>query len=441
MGNTDINFMVKQQFGSFQAGFESIFPSLTHHPALSWPQTYVALACVLSFFLAKALVKLVRWYFIQDSAFIKKTATIVYPTLLIVLNLIIGRISLNFHTGALIPHAIALVTAFIITPRYVALAVRGYFQRYVMGLVWLILALAALNEVDSLIQLLNSFVFTLGKVKITLWEVMKAIFTFSVLVWGMRRGTDLLNTTLSKRRGINRAALALFTKTIYVFGIILILLITLNVMGVDLTALAFFGGALGIGLGFGLRAITSNFISGIFLLLDKSIKPGDVIQIDNTYGVVKHMNARYMVMRRRDDVEVLIPNETLMLNNVVNWSYSNKLLRQDLKLAVDYRTDLDKVRDIMVYVARQHPRVVQDPGPRVLITAFGDNGIELYLRYWITDPENGLRPLISDLYWGLWEEFKKAGITIPYPQRMVYVAEADSLPIYKHPAKDPAEPQ
>jgi small-conductance mechanosensitive channel len=439
MNPTELQYIIKQQFSAFQASFEAAFPSLQSYPVLTWPQTYEIIACILSVFLAQALARFVRWYFIRDHVFLKKVNGVIFPTLFILLNLLIGRICLSLDESALIPHSVALVTAFITARRYVDIFVRGYLQRYVVVIVWLVLALAAINEVDSLIELLNSFVFAVGKVKITLWEMLKALFTFLVLVWAMRRGTDLLNITLSKRRGVNPAALALFTKSIYVFGIIIILLVTLNVMGVDLTALAFFGGALGIGLGFGLRSITSNFISGIFLLLDKSIKPGDVIQIDNTYGVVKHMNARYMVMRRRDDVEVLIPNETLMVNNVVNWSYSNKLLRQDLKLSVDYATDLDKVRDILVYVARQHPRVVQEPGPRVLITAFGENGIELFLRYWITDPENGLRPVISDLYWGIWEEFKKAGITIPAPQRIVYMDDVENMPDIRK--KAPSQPK
>lgn len=427
--------MVKQQFAGMQTAFTDIFPSLVDYPALNSTQTYVVLGSILCIVLAKLLTRLVRWYFIRDHEFLKKINSIIFPSLIIILNLILGRMCLNMHIPALIPHSVALAVAFASAPRFVDIFVHGYMQRYIVGIVWLILALAAVNEVDSFIDMLNGIVFAIGKVKITLWEVIKATLTFLFLVWAMRRGTEMLNASLSKRRGINHAALALFTKSIYVVSIILILLITLNIMGVDLTALAFFGGALGIGLGFGLRAITSNFISGIFLLLDKSIKPGDVIQIDNTYGVVKRMNARYLVMRRRDDVELLIPNETLMVNNVVNWSYSNKLLRQDLKLSVDYSTDLNQVRDILIAVARQHKRIVQDPGPRVLITNFGDNGIDLFLRYWITDPENGLRPVISDLYWGVWEEFKKAGITIPYPQRVVYVENAEELPAGKAPTK------
>lgn len=434
MNPTELNYIIKQQFAAMQTAFQDILPSLVAYPVLASEQTYVIIAVALSLLLAKGLTRLVRWYFIRDHEFLKKVNGIIFPTLAILLNLVLGRLCLNLEISALLPHSTALIIAFWATRRYVDIFVHGYMQRYAIGIVWLVLALAAINEIDGFINMLNSFTFAVGKVQISLWEVLKALFTFLVLVWAMRRGTDLLNITLSKRRGVNPSALALFTKSIYVFGIIIILLVTLNIIGIDLTALAFFGGALGIGLGFGLRAITSNFISGIFLLLDKSIKPGDVIQVDNTYGVVKHMNARYMVMRRRDDVEVLIPNETLMVNNVVNWSYSNKLLRQDLKLSVDYSTDLDKVRDILVYVARQHKRVVQDPGPRVLITNFGDNGIDLFLRYWITDPENGLRPVISDLYWGIWEEFKKAGITIPYPQRVVYLENGDEMPELKKPA-------
>lgn len=440
MNPTELHYMIKQQFAAMQTAFQDAFPSLVAYPALSWVQTYVFAACIISIFAAKGITRLVRWYFIRDHDFLKKINGVIFPTLLILLNLGLGRLCLNLEISALLPHSLALVVAFAYARRYVDIFVHGYTQRYVVGLVWLLLALAAVNEVDSFIEMLNGVTFAVGKVHISLWEIIKALITFLILVWLMRRGTDLVNATLSKRRGINHGALALLTKSIYVVGIILILLITLNIMGVDLTALAFFGGALGIGLGFGLRAITSNFISGVFLLLDKSIKPGDVIQVDNTYGVVKHMNARYMVMRRRDDVEVLIPNETLMVNNVVNWSYSNKLLRQDLKLSVDYSTDLNQVRDIMIAVARQHKRVVQDPGPRVLITNFGDNGIELFLRYWITDPENGLRPVISDLYWGIWDEFKKAGITIPYPQRVVYVENAENLPTGKTTPKPRKKP-
>ena len=316
-----------------------------------------------------------------------------------------------------------ILCLFWLTPRATRWAWPGRARHLLTGFVWLILALFAVDQFDQVRDALAATFIKIGKEKISILSLIQTSLIIIGLFWALRRGVDWLHHRLSHNAGGNTATLALLSKAINFLGFIFISLIGLNMLGVNLTALAFLVGALGIGLGFGLRAITSNFISGVFLLLDKSIKPGDVIAVDGTYGVVKQMHARYIVMRRRDDVEVLIPNETLMTENVINWSYSNKLLRNDLPLRVSYTADLDLVRRLLLEVAAQQPRVQTTPAPRVLITALGESGVELFLRYWITDPENGLRPVMSELYFGILKAFKANNIHIPYPREVVELVD------------------
>jgi small-conductance mechanosensitive channel len=206
----------------------------------------------------------------------------------------------------------------------------------------------------------------------------------------------------------------------------LALVIGLNAVGIDLTALAVFSGAVGVGLGFGLQKIVSNFVSGIILLVEQSIKPGDVIEVGHTYGCVSSLGARYASVHGRDGKEYLIPNETLITNQVVNWSYSSSLLRLDIKFGVGYGCDLREVRRLAVEAARQTRRVIASPTPVCHITEFGDNAVNLLLRFWIEDPANGVKNVTGDIYLALWDAFQQHGIELPYPQREIRIREMPS---------------
>jgi len=201
------------------------------------------------------------------------------------------------------------------------------------------------------------------------------------------------------------------------FLVIVATVIALNTVGVDLTALTVFGGAVGVGVGFGLQRVASNFISGFVLVSDRSIRQGDVISIGTRFGVVRELRARYVVVRDRDGVDTLIPNENLITSEVVNWSYADRNVRLKLPVAVSYSDNPRQAMDLMMKAAQAHPRVEKTPPPAARVMAFGDNGIELELRFWIRDPEVGLSNVRSDLYLDIWDAFEAAGITIPFPQR------------------------
>lgn len=225
-------------------------------------------------------------------------------------------------------------------------------------------------------------------------------------------GMDLtLRVTLTK---LLRAVLVLFA-----------LLVALPALGIDLTALSVFGGALGVGLGFGLQKIASNYISGFIILFDRSVKIGDQVSVDNRLGEVTAMTSRYVVVRSLDGAEAIIPNETMITSTVVNHTYSDRRVCVTIPVQISYRSDLDAATQVLIEAARTHPRALQDPAPGVQITAFGENGIHLELGVWIDDPKQGKATLRSDIYRVVWREFRARGIEIPHPQRDVHLVDGD----------------
>ena len=206
-------------------------------------------------------------------------------------------------------------------------------------------------------------------------------------------------------------------------------MLALNSVGIDLTTFAVLSGAIGVGIGFGLQKIFSNFISGFILLFDRSIRPGDVISIGGRFGWVQALQARYVVVRDRDGVETLIPNENLITSEVTNWSYTDRNVRQSFPVQISYNDDPEFVMNMITEIATMYPRVLLDPAPVTRLIRFGDNGIDLELRVWISDPEAGIGNIRSDIYLKIWKSFKEHGITIPFPQRDIHqIAPAGTSP-------------
>ncbi|GGB76515.1 mechanosensitive ion channel family protein [Henriciella pelagia] len=206
-------------------------------------------------------------------------------------------------------------------------------------------------------------------------------------------------------------------------------LLTLAGLGIPLSGLAVLGGAIGVGLGFGMQQIVANFISGVILLTDRSIKPNDVIEVDDTYGVVKSLGLRYASVITRDGKEHLIPNEMLITDKVVNWSYSNKEVRVKKRLRVEYETDLRQAVDLVVEGAKDTPRVLHSPAPVCLVMEFGDEAIELEARFWINDPENGVANIASQVLLSIWDRFREAGIDIPLRHEDILITPGSTLQV------------
>jgi small-conductance mechanosensitive channel len=297
--------------------------------------------------------------------------------------------------------------------------------------IWLAIAAEYLGWLDPIISTLDSIGVAAGKSRITLWSVLKLLFTLTLFVlvaawisrWVERRLKRLNNLAPSTRIGIAKFANA--------FLIALSILMGLNAAGVDLTALTVLTGAIGLGLGFGLQSIAANFVSGFVLLLDRSIKPGDVISLSGqsgtsteNFGWVQELRGRYVVVRDRDGVEMLVPNQQLIQNSVINWSYTDPRIRLKLPIRVSYRDDPELALQILLTACQGQARVLADPAPVSRLMHFSDSGIELELRFWISDPQEGVNNVRSEVNRAIWRLFKEHKITIPVAQHDVRVHSA-----------------
>ena len=213
----------------------------------------------------------------------------------------------------------------------------------------------------------------------------------------------------------------LLSKALKITLLAVAVIVALSSLGINLSAFAFIGGAIGVGVGFGLQKVVSNLVSGVILLLDRSIKPGDVIEIGSTYGRIQSLGARYVSVATRDRTEYLIPNEDLITTQVINWSFSDKLVRLKIIVGVSYDSDIHEVMRLMLEAAVNIPRVLANPKPVCQLKNFGDSSIDMELRIWISDPENGISNVSSAVRVAIWDTFKEYGIEIPYPQRDVHV--------------------
>ena len=286
---------------------------------------------------------------------------------------------------------------------------------------WIIVALHLLGWLRPVLEAMDALALQVGTLRVSLLGSVKLVvavaLTWVLALWLAR----MIENRLTQAEYVNPGMQVALVKLSKFVLLTLASLLALEAAGIDLTALTVFGGALGVGLGFGLQRIASNFISGFIVLFDRSIRPGDVITIGEKFGWVQELRARYIVVRDRDGVERLIPNETLITNEVINWSYSDRNVRLKLPVSISYGDDPEQAMALLEEAARGIPRVLADPAPAARLLAFGDNGIELELRIWINDPQQGLVNVRSEVNVRIWRLFKAAGIVIPFPQRDVHL--------------------
>lgn len=264
-----------------------------------------------------------------------------------------------------------------------------------------------------------------GATYVSLLSIVKAILLFAFLMWISYRISKRSETLLKRVDQFSPSLQVLFSKVIKITLIFLTIVITLSTLGIDLTGLAVFSGAVGVGLGFGLQKVVSNFISGIILLLDRSIKPGDVVVVEDTYGWVNSLGARCISIITRDGKEHLIPNELFITEKVENWSYTNNNIRLKIPVGISYANDPRKALELMLKVADENERILKVPKPNALVIGFGDSSIDLELRAWINDPANGVRNITSEILLGIWDAFKENDIKIPFPQRDLHLKSVD----------------
>lgn len=282
---------------------------------------------------------------------------------------------------------------------------------------WIVVALHLVGWLSELLNALDAIAFELGDGRFSLLTMLKLGLAAAVFVVVASWLSKLIERRAKQSVHISPSMRVGLVKISKFFLYSLAILIALGSVGIDLTSLTVFGGALGVGLGFGLKSITSNFISGFILLFDRSIRPGDVITIGNRFGWVQALNARYIVVRDRDGVETLIPNENLITSEVTNWSYSDRKVRVRFPVQISYDDDPRFAMDLLVEACQVNDRILKDPQPQARLIGFGDNGIDLELRLWLSDPQNGVGSVRSDVYLAIWDKFKEHHITIPFPQR------------------------
>jgi small-conductance mechanosensitive channel len=309
--------------------------------------------------------------------------------------------------------------------------------RLVSVITWCVAALDIVHLLIPVLGLLNSIDLSIGSVKLTVLSLIQSFLILVVLFWLAKKISVFFGHWIKTVQNVTPSVQVLLYKLLSLTLFTLVIVGVLYYMGFNLTALAVFSGGIGLGLGFGLQKVFANLISGLIILADKSIKPGDVIQLGDSYGWINFLGGRYISVVTRDGKEFLIPNEDLITNQVVNWSHSNRLLRLKIPIGIGYESDLPQAMDLMLEAAAKVDRILTDPQPVCLLMGFGDNSVDFELRVWIGDPQNGIHNVKSQILLGVWERFQAHGIKLPFPQRVLHHQSAPELEVAVRP-REPA---
>lgn len=336
----------------------------------------------------------------------------------------------NSSTG-LISGAVSLLTAWIVI-RLVTLVIRSpFWSQVAFYVVWPIAALDAFGVLDDVVRQLDAFAIPIGETeggvrqRYSALDLVRTLLLFGVLFWGARVLNTLITGRINAIDELTVSFKALLSKILDVLLPIIALVAALQIVGFPFGTLAIFGGAVGLGIGLGMQRTVSNFFAGFTLIADKSIKPGDVIEIDGAYGWVTQMNARYVSLRTRDGTAYLVPNDRFIEEGVVNWSHDDRVVRLHAPFGVSYSTkDLRTLARRAEETALTIDRVLKTPAPRCNLMEFGDSSINFDLRFWINDPANGTKNVTSDVLMAIWDLLAEMNIEVPFPQRDLHIKSA-----------------
>ena len=292
---------------------------------------------------------------------------------------------------------------------------------------WIWVTVSILNLSQETVTLLDSLSVDLGEMRISVWIILQAVFILGVMFFGAGFLSRTASGRIQSNTDLSPSMRVLTVKVLQITLYGAAFFIGLRAVGVDLTGLAVLSGAIGVGLGFGLQKVVSNLVSGVIILLDKSIKPGDVISLGETFGWINSLGARYVSVVTRDGKEYLIPNEDLITGQVVNWSHSDDFVRIELRFGASYSDSPHDVRRIAIEAAKSVDRVLANRDTVCHITGFGDSSIDYVLRFWIKDPTKGLANIKGNVFLALWDAFQANGISIPFPQREVRLLDQPSV--------------
>lgn len=326
-----------------------------------------------------------------------------------------------FPEGVLFETMMKLISLFIFL-RFLRISSNSTLTANIVGLILMpTLILDIFGILDLTIDILDSIAFKLGHVKISAYIIIKAFIILILAFWLSGLVSRKSKSFVDASKSIKSSTKGIIGKVIDIIVYSTVLIVILKSFGVDMTAFTVIGGAIGVGIGFGLQKIASNFLSGIILLLEKSVEVGDIVEVDSgrIYGTIKHFAGRYTLVEELDGKEIMIPNEEFIINKVTNWTYSNNRARIEINIRVGYGSDLEKVKEIMIRCARDNPRCLSYPEIEWHVTGFGEYDIKITMFMWISDIVEGRMGPRSEVFMAIWKEFKENGIEIPYPQREI----------------------
>jgi len=361
---------------------------------------------------------------------------ILFPLLALALVLIARPVLAHWHHANLLRLAVPLLGSLALIRVLVYLLRHAFppggavavFERLIALAVWGVVALHIVGVLPEVIEFLEGEGIVIGRQRISLWLMLQALFwalaTLLVALWA-GSATEARLMRAETLHSSLRVVLSRLAKSLLV---LIALLIVLPLAGIDVTVLSVFGGALGVGLGFGLQKIASNYVSGFIILLDRSVQLGDMITADNFHGKLTQITTRYVVVRSPDGREAIIPNETLITQTVINHTHTDATVRLATQVQIDYAADIEQAMRLMVDVARRHPRVLVEPPPAALLNKFAESGIDLELGFWINDPENGSGNVRSDINVEIYRAFAAAGVGIATPHMIVAMERGETRP-------------
>jgi len=356
--------------------------------------------------------------------------------------LVLQWLSVLVASGSAWPHhliqiTVSLLTAWVIIRLASQLVRDPGWSKLIAMTAWTIAAINIVGLLDETVALLDSMALTLGDLRVSALTIVKGVLALAILLWVASVLSRVMERRISTLPNLTPSVQVLFTKLLKIALITIAVVAAMGTIGIDLTAFAVFSGAIGVGIGFGLQKVVSNLISGVILLLDKSVKPGDVISVGETYGWISTLGARYASVVTRDGMEYLIPNEDIITQQVVNWSYSNNAVRLKIPIGISYKSDVHKAVDLCIEAAAEVPRVITDPKAVCLLKGFGDSSVDLELRIWISDPQNGVSNVKSAVLLLVWDKFHDNGIEIPFPQRDLHLKPPADVKAFFSETADP----
>jgi len=404
-------------------------------PAILWQVGVLALCIGLAWWIARLL----QWRAPEDSReAVKRGAAafrrIAFPLFAMVL-LLLGRALLGFRHNTNLLSVVIPLFGSLAGIRFAVYLLRLGFrnarwldslERSIATVVWAVVALHLTGLLPAIVRWLSEVEFAAGAHRLSLMALLSGAFWVLVTIMLALWAGAALEDRLIRAEGLHMSLRVVLARVGRTLLIIVAVLVALPLMGVDLTVLSVFGGALGVGLGLGLQKIASNYLSGFIILLDRSIRLGDMITADGHHGQVTRITTRYVVVRSPTGVEAIIPNDTLVTTTVLNHSYTDKNVRLAVRVQVAYGTDVPEALKLLAQVAGRHPRVLRDPAPGAHVFALADNGVDIEVGFWIADLDGGSLNVRSDVSIAILQELAARRIEIPFPRRDIRVVQGTS---------------